>query len=53
MPKKRRKRVSDLPTNEAIRKIFPRKVVEEAKRVAHEKHEERNIRDTDSMPGEP
>ena len=53
MPKKRRKRANDLPTDQAIRKLFPREVVDEAKRVAHEKDEERNIRDKDAMPGEP
>lgn len=52
MPKKRRKRTSDLPTDQAMRKLFPREVIEEAKWVAHEKDEEANIRDKDSMPGE-
>ena len=36
MPTKKPK-VTDLPDKEAIRKLFPKKVVEEAERVAHEK----------------
>jgi len=36
MPPKKQ-RVTELPDKEAIRKLFPKKVVEEAERVAHEK----------------
>ena len=36
MPKKKEK-VTELPDKEAIRKLFPEKVVEEAERVAHER----------------
>ena len=36
MPPKKPK-VTELPDKEAIRKLFPQKVVEEAERVAHEK----------------
>ena len=35
MPKK--KKLTDKPTDEAIKKLFPKKVVEKAKEVAHEK----------------
>ena len=36
MPRKK-KRITELPTEEAIRKLFPKKVVDMAKKVAHEK----------------
>ena len=36
MPKKK-VRVTELPDKEAIRKLFPKKVVEEADKIAHEK----------------
>lgn len=36
MPKKK-KRVTELPTEEAIKKLFPKKVIEGAKKIAHEK----------------
>ena len=36
MPKKKVP-VSELPTEEAVKKLFPKKVIEEAKKVAHEK----------------
>lgn len=36
MPKKR-KRITELPTEEAIRKLFPKKMVDKLKEVAHEK----------------
>ena len=36
MPRKKPK-VTELPDKEAIRKLFPKKVLEEAERVAHEK----------------
>ena len=36
MPKKKKK-VTELPDKEAIVKLFPKKVVEEAERVAHER----------------
>lgn len=34
MPSKK-PRVSDLPTDKAIRKLFPKAVVEQAKKIAH------------------
>lgn len=52
MGKRKRKRMSDLPTDEAIRKLFPRKVVEEADKVAHEKDDEAVLHDKDSVLGE-
>ena len=36
MPR-RKKRVTELPTEEAVRKLFPKKAVEVAKEVAHER----------------
>ena len=36
MPKKK-KPITELTTEEAIRKLFPKKVVDKAKEVAHEK----------------
>ena len=36
MPRKKRK-VTEMPDKEAIKKLFPKKVVDEAERVAHEK----------------
>ncbi|MGH7931238.1 MAG: hypothetical protein ACREQV_26000 [Candidatus Binatia bacterium] len=36
---KKKKPVTELPTEDAIRKLFPKKVVEKAKEVAHEKDE--------------
>ncbi len=36
MPRKK-VRNTELPDKEAIKKLFPKKVVEEAERVAHEK----------------
>jgi len=36
MPRKKRK-LTEMSDKEAIRKLFPKKVVEEADRVAHEK----------------
>ena len=36
MPEKK-KPLTDRPTDEAIKKLFPKKVVEKAKEVAHEK----------------
>lgn len=36
MPRKKRK-VTEMTDKEAIRKLFPKKVVDEADRVAHEK----------------
>jgi len=40
MPDRKRKRLkrelTELPDKEAIRKLFPKKVVEEAERIAHE-----------------
>ena len=35
MPKK--KKLTDRPTEQAIKKLFPKKVVEKVKEVAHEK----------------
>ena len=35
--KKQKPDATELPDKEAIRKIFPKKVVEEIERVAHEK----------------
>ena len=29
--------VTELPTEEAMKKLFPKKVIDEAKKVAHEK----------------
>jgi hypothetical protein len=39
MPKKRKepKHLTDLPDKEVIRKLFPKKVVDLAEKVAHEK----------------
>ena len=37
MPKKKQ-RLTNKPDDVVIRKLFPKKVVEEAKRVAHEKN---------------
>ena len=40
MPKrssKKKKPLTDRPTEEAIKKLFPKKVVEKAKEIAHEK----------------
>jgi hypothetical protein len=36
MPKKK-KRLIDMPDEEVIKKLFPKKVVDKAKEVAHEK----------------
>ena len=36
MPRKKKK-ATELPDKEAIRKLFPKKVVDEAERVAHER----------------
>ena len=36
MPRKK-KRVTELPTEKAIKKLFPKKVIEMAREVAHEK----------------
>ncbi|MBA7470956.1 hypothetical protein ES707_06248 [subsurface metagenome] len=36
MPKKKVK-ITELPDEKAIKKLFPKKVVEKAKEVAHEK----------------
>lgn len=36
MPKKK-KRLTDKPTDEVIRELFPKKVVDKVKKVAHEK----------------
>ncbi len=36
MPKKKAK-ITELPDEKAIKKLFPKKVVEKAKEVAHEK----------------
>ena len=36
MPKKKKK-PTELPDKEAIRKLFPKKVVDEAERIAHER----------------
>jgi len=51
MGKRKRKRTSDLPTDEAIRRLFPREVVDKATEVAHEKDEEKAIHDKDSIAG--
>lgn len=39
MPK--RKPVTDLPDKDAIRKLFPKRVVQEADRVAHEHNDDK------------
>jgi hypothetical protein len=53
MTKKKRKRTSDLPTDKAIRRLFPKEVVKKADEVAHEKDEdEKAIHDRDSLPGD-
>lgn len=36
MPK-RKKKLSELPDEQAIRKLFPKKVVDKMKEIAHEK----------------
>jgi len=36
MPKKKQ-RLTDKPTEEVIKKLFPKKVVDKVKKVAHEK----------------
>ncbi len=40
MPDKK-KRITDLPTDEAIRRLFPPEVVQMAQEVAHEKDQPR------------
>lgn len=40
MPR-RKKRPIDMTTEELARKVFPKKVVEELKRIAHEKDDSR------------
>jgi hypothetical protein len=37
---KQRKPLADKPTEKVIRKLFPKKVVEKAKEIAHEHDEE-------------
>lgn len=34
---------TDLPTEEAIKKLFPKKVVEKAKEVAHEHDDKKDV----------
>ena len=41
MPKK--KKLTDRPTDEAVKKLFPKKVVEEVKKVAHEKDKKDDV----------
>lgn len=41
MPKKKVK-PTELPDKDAIRKLFPKKVVDEAERVAHERDDKGN-----------
>jgi hypothetical protein len=36
MPKKK-KRLTDLTTEEVIKKLFPKRVIEKVKKIAHEK----------------
>ncbi len=48
MPPKKQK-VTELPDKEAIKKLFPKKVIEEAERVAHEK-EQPKTSSTDRIP---
>ena len=44
-----KKKVTELTDKEAIKKLFPKKVVEEAERVAHEK-EKLNPSTTNRIP---
>ena len=37
MPKKSKKQPKDMTTEELAKKVFPKKVVEELKKIAHEK----------------
>ena len=37
MPKKEKKRPKDMTTEELANKVFPKKVVEELRQIAHEK----------------
>jgi hypothetical protein len=34
---RKKKRVTEMPDSEAIRKLFPKKVVDQVERIAHEK----------------
>ena len=40
MPKRKKKDVTEMTTDELARHVFPKKVVDELKRVAHEKDDE-------------
>ena len=44
---KKKKPVADLTTEEMAKKLFPKKVVEKAKEVAHEKDKKQGQPDTD------
>lgn len=37
MARKTKKPLTDLPTEQVIKKLFPREVIEKVKKVAHEK----------------
>jgi len=37
MPKKKKKRSADMTTEELAKKVFPKKVREELKKIAHDK----------------
>jgi hypothetical protein len=41
MPRKKRK-ITELPDKEAIKKLFPKEVIEMAEKVAHEKDDKPN-----------
>ena len=44
--KRRKKRLSELPDKELVKKLFPKKVVEEAERIAHEHDDPEDLGDS-------
>ena len=51
MPDKNEKRITELPTEEAIRRLFPPEVIQMAQEVAHEKDEPRQPKPPPSPTG--
>ena len=51
MPDKKKKRITDLPTDEAIRLLFPPEVAQMAQEVAHEKDQPRQPKPPPSPSG--
>ncbi len=43
MPR-RKKRVTELPTEQAVKKLFPKEAIERAKKIAHEKDEKQPVK---------